>query len=113
MKTPSFLGKHTSPEDVQRRFLDTARAINGGIEFGSPANGAVNIRGYWLNTTTPGVADTEFIVTHNLNYVPTGIVVISVDKAAVVYASQKNLWTNTQIRLKCNMATVSLQGFVL
>jgi hypothetical protein len=113
MKVESFINKKPSEGILHRRFLDISRAINGSIEFGSPQNGPVNMQGFWLDTVTPGVADTEFIVNHNLQYIPTGIIVISVDKAAIVYASQKNLWTKTQIRLKCNVATVSLQGFVV
>lgn len=113
MKIESYIEKNTAPDKLHRRLLDISRSINGAIEFGSPQNGSVNIQGFWLDTVTPGIADTEFVVDHNLQYIPTGIIVISVDKAAVVYASQKNLWTKTQIRLKCDTATVSLQGFVV
>lgn len=113
MKIESYFDKGAAPEKVKKRFLDVSRAINGSIEFGSPANGSINIAGFWVNTVTPGVADTEFTVNHNLQYVPTGIIIVSVDKAAIIYSSRKNQWTTTQLFLKANQATVALIGFVI
>lgn len=107
-----------SPQVLKKRFEDTSRAINGGLEFGGPqqagpkGNGLKNIQGFWVDVTTPGVADTEFTVDHNLGYIPTGIIVFAVDKATVIYASRKNQWTAKQAFFKANLATVSLQGFV-
>lgn len=99
------------------------RAINGRLDFGSPqgqSKGTTgNIDGTWPGTlaggytiTTPGVANTEFIVTHNLGRIPVGYDVRSIDAAAHVYDSNKNLWTKTTMRLKCNTATVHLVLFV-
>ena len=112
MKIDSNIGHDAPPKVIQKRFLDISRVLNGSVEFGNPTLGLKNIQGYWLSVVTPGVADTEFIVTHNLGYIPTGIIVFRVDKAAIIYASQVNLWNATQIRLKCNVATVALIGFV-
>lgn len=109
-----------SPFKVDKRLGDISRAINGNIEFGvssmiSPSNpgGVVNIKGAWRTIVTPGVADTEFTLTHNLGQIPNGILVVSVDKAAIVYASRKTSWTGTQMFLKCNVASVTLTGFVI
>lgn len=113
MKIESFIVKNPPPQKLQKRMLDVSRAINGRIEFGSPSNGPVNIQGFWEDTITPGVADTEFTVNHNLGYIPTGMLVVAVDKAAIIYTSRKNQWTTTQAFFKCNQATVNLQGFVI
>jgi len=113
----SHFSKGAGPEVLKKRLEDTSRAINGGLEFGAPGqtgpgrNGLKNVLGFWVDVTTPG-ADVEFTVNHNLQYVPTGIIVFAVDKAAVIYASRKNQWTVTQAFFKANLATVSLQGFV-
>lgn len=112
MKIDSYIDHSAPPLVVKKRFIDISRALNGGVEFGSPSNGNINMRGFWVDTITPG-ADVEFTVDHNLGYIPIGIIVVSVDKAAIVYASRKNQWTETQLFLKCNVATVSLQGFVI
>lgn len=122
MRVQFYIKKDASQDVVQKRFHDVSRAINGGIEFGAPPhvppvlgeepNGLKNMQGFWVDITTPGAPDTEFTVDHNLQYVPTGILVFSVDKAAVIYASRKNQWTATQAFFKANLATVSLQAFV-
>lgn len=108
----SYMSKNAKPEVIQKRHIDTARAINGGIEFGSPPGGLKNILGYWLDTLTPG-ADIEFTVFHNLQFTPTGIIVVSVNKAAIIYASRKSQWNETQLFLKCNVASTALQGFII
>jgi hypothetical protein len=108
----SYITKNAKPEVIQKRHIDIARAINGGLEFGSPIGGLKNVLGFWVDIVTPG-ADVEFTVNHNLQYIPTGIIVFSVDKAAVIYASRKSQWTTTQAFYKANLASVSLTAFVL
>jgi hypothetical protein len=112
MQIDTFIKKDASKDEVQKRFHDISRAVNGGLEFGSPSVGLKNQQGYWLDVVTPNVADTEFTVNHNLQYVPTGIIVFSVDKAAIVYASRRAEWTTTQAFFKVNQASVSLVGFI-
>lgn len=102
---------------------DLARSLNGRIDFGSPQGQSKkvpgNIDGVWPGTltagymiTTPG-ANVEFTVTHNLGRIPVGYDVKSKDKAAHVYDSRKNLWTTTQMFLKCDVATVQIVLFVI
>jgi hypothetical protein len=99
------------------------RAINGRLDFGSPqgqSKGATgNLDGTWPGTlaggytiTTPGAANTQFTVTHNLGRIPVGYDVKSIDAAAHIYDSNKPAWTKTQIFLKCDQATVHLVLFV-
>lgn len=99
------------------------RSINGRLDFGSPQGQSIkqtgNIDGTWPGTlaagytiTTPGGANTEFTVTHNLGRVPTGYDVKSINAAAHIYDSRKNAWTTTQMFLKCDQASVSLVLFV-
>lgn len=83
------------------------------IEFGSPANGSLNIKGFWVSIITPGGANTEFTINHNLGYIPTGIHIISIDQPSIIYASRKVQWTTKQIFLKANVGSVNLQGFVI
>jgi len=101
---------------------DLARAVNGRIDFGSPqgqsAKAPGNIDGTWPGTlaggymiTTPG-ANVEFTVTHNLGRIPVGYDIKSRDKACSVYDSRKNLWTTTQMFLKCDVTTVQIVLFV-
>jgi hypothetical protein len=96
---------------VKRRIEDVARAINGQIEFGNPTSGPVNISGTWVKTQTPG-ANVEFTVKHNLGRMPNGMLVASLDQAAMIYASRLASWTTTQAFFKCSVASVNLVGFV-
>ena len=113
MKVRSFTPKDPDPHWNYKQHQDVARAINGNIEFGSPQDGPINMSGMWVNTITPGVANTEFTVTHNLGRIPNGILVASVDKAAIIYASRRTDWTRTQLFLKSDQATVALVGFII
>lgn len=95
--------------DILNRIL---AAINGGIQFGSPSSGALNVAGFWKTGTTPGVADQEFTITHNLGYIPSGFIQISVDQSATIYKGVST-WTTTQIFLKCHQTTVNYTLFIL
>ena len=108
---------------LQSMWNNLTKSINGGIYLGSPQEQSKgisgNIDGVWpgvLNAgytiTTPGVANTEFIVTHNLGRVPIGYDIRSIDAAAHIYDSRKNLWTTKVMFLKADQATVHLVLFV-
>jgi hypothetical protein len=119
MRIRSFIQDHTGWWNYKQH-QDVAQTLNGGVEFGGPnqvstdnPSGSINISGSWVDTTTPGVANTEFTVTHNLGRIPVGILVVSVDKAAIIYASRRADWTKTQLFLKSDQATVALVGFVI
>jgi hypothetical protein len=129
MKVPTIPEDlHLVKDESTRRFFNSmwtklVRSINGRIDFGSPqgqSKGAVgNIDGTWPGTlaggymiTTPGVANTQFTVTHNLGRIPVGYDVRSIDAAAHVYDSNKAGWTKTTMLLKCDVATVHLVLFV-
>lgn len=104
-----------SPQKGRPEWDEIQKVINGNLEFGSsqvPFNG--NLNGSWAGTpvTTPGGADTEFALTHNLNRVPEGWILVSIDKAGIVYKST-TAWTTTQIFLKCNVASATIKVYVI
>lgn len=81
---------------------DILRALTNNLNF------ADNFQAKVLGPiTTPGVADTEFTVQHNLGVVPIGYIP-NVSPAGVVYDSRRASWTDQQMFLKCNAATVTL-----
>lgn len=95
-----------------KKYTETiAGVLNGQVGFGNGTE-IDNMQGRWINTTSPGVADTDFTVDHNLGRVPVGFITISVDKAAVIYTGSI-AWTTTQMTLKVNAATVALRIFVI
>src|SRR5882672_12811472 len=90
-------------------YQDVAKALNGNISFGSPVDptvnssgvDSVNIQGKWVKVTSPVTPNTEFAVTHNLDYVPVGYDIKRQDKACSIYDGT-TAWTRTQIFLKCS-----------
>lgn len=62
--------------------------------------------------TTPGTANTEFTVVHNLGIKPT-YYIVNVDQNCVVYDSQRANWTESQMFLKCSAASAVIYLIVL
>lgn len=85
-----------------RRIVDV---LNGGIKITD------NFDAQILTITTAG-ADTEVVVAHTLKRIPQGYIVLSVDKAGVIYTSG-TAWTASNIYIKCNVATVSAKLLIL
>lgn len=77
------------------------KALSNGLNFSENFTG--NIRSF----TTHSTADTLFSVSHTLGLVPSYFLVISIEKAAIIYrdAQVTKPWTSTQIFLKCNVAS--------
>ena len=101
-----------NPIEIRARFGDLARVLNGGIEFGNPTTGPVNMQGTFAEGTTPGSADAEFTLQHNLGYVPTGFFQVSVDQNATLYSSRKAQWTTQELYLKCHLTGVNFTVFI-
>ena len=97
---------------LQNIWQQLARVLNANISFGNPTAGPDNMKGAWFDGTTPVGANTDFTVTHNLGYIPQGWLVIFQDKAASVYQGATT-WTDTQIFLRCNTASVHVRLFVI
>jgi flavoprotein len=100
-------------QSLQRIYQLVAKAINGNIEFGSPTAGPLNINGVWASLTTPGVANTDFTVTHNLGRTAVAYLVTTANAAVDVYTSPTaNGSPTTQIILRASAATVAITMFL-
>lgn len=101
-------------QKVQRVWQLMAIAVNGNIEFGNPTSGPVNIRGAWISVTTPGVANTDFTVTHNLGRPAAGYLIMTKDRAVDIYTSPTvNGSPNTQIILRATVASAVVTLFII
>jgi hypothetical protein len=112
-----IIGDGNNHEDV---LGDVYKALRGNISYGkqgfneaNPTLGIVtdNVDGNFGTTANSGTADTQFVVTHNLNRVPIGFHVVRQNKAGSFYDSGA-AWTTTQIFLKCNVANVAATFFI-
>ena len=64
-----------------------------------------------ISYTSNGTANAEDSAGHSLKRVPQGYLVISVDKAAVIYKGS-NAWTTDKIFLKSNTASTAVKLIV-
>ncbi len=96
-------------EDVLDRIH---KILNGGFCLGGFASdNTTNSPGNADNThvavMSPAAANTEFVVTHNLNRVPTMAVPGQNSNGGIVYGSGTP-WTKSQIFLKCTTSSCGL-----
>lgn len=88
------------------------KILNGGFVLGGFASdNATNSPGnadcVHASVVSPGVANTEFAVTHNLNRIPTMALPGQNSNGGVVYNSGTP-WTKSQIFLKCSSISCGL-----
>lgn len=64
-----------------------------------------------IEFTSDATPDAENTVAHDLGKVPTDIIVTGLDKAAVVYKGATP-WTNANVYLKVNVASVVVRAYI-
>lgn len=99
----------TSFDELLLRYLNDQEqnldsVLNGGLNFTD------NFEGKFVTYTTNATPDTEDTVDHPLKKIPTGFFVTDLDKAGIVYRSGTS--TETQLLLKCNVASMTVTVFV-
>ena len=92
-------------------------ALSGNLSFGDP-DGSIkqdNIIGTYADVADTGLANTEFSITHGLNLIPAGYILISSSISCNVYQQKATgtAWTSTQIFLKCDQAHAAVRLFIL
>lgn len=85
-------------------FLDTSNAMGDGRH-------SENLDGEFQVIADTGSADTEFNVTHGLNRVPVGFIVMKSSKGGVTY-NGSTTWTSTTIYLKNSSANNAITIWV-
>lgn len=96
---------------LRKYYEQMSRIINGQLGFGDGTN-ADNIDGVWITVVTPGAANTDFTVTHNLQRIPVGYLVMTKDRACDIYTGSVAS-TKTQLTLKATTTSAVLTIFVL
>jgi len=98
---------------LRKLWEQMARIVNGGLAFGDGINGIQdNIDGMWINVATPGAANTNFTVTHNLGRIPTGYIVMRKDATCDIYDGSVAA-TVTQLTLKSTATGVNVRLFIV
>lgn len=91
--------------------------LNGRVRFGpgTSGNNGENIAGKFLTITTNGTPNTESTFTHSMGSIPVGYIILGQDKAGSLYqlAATGTAWTSSAISLKCSVASVKFNLFLL
>jgi hypothetical protein len=95
---------------LRRIYERLARVVNGQISFGDGVN-ADNIDGVWASATTPGVANTDFVIAHNLGRVPVGYLPVRKSAATDIYTGTVAA-TTIQLTLKATGTNVDVTLFI-
>jgi len=88
-----------------------AKVVNGGISFGDGTT-ADNINGVFVDVTTPGSANTNFNITHNLGRLSVGYIMLGKAAAVDVYDGTGTN-TKTTTSLRATVANVAIRLFVI
>jgi len=98
---------------LRRLWEQLARVINGQLSFGDGVNGD-NIDGKWFTVVSPGVANTDFTITHNLQRDAVGYIIMAKDGACDVYTSPTvNTDPTHKIILRATTTGVTLTLFIV
>lgn len=89
-----------------------AKVVNMHISFGNPTSGSDNVDGVWASVVTPGVANTDFTITHNLGRVPVGYIPMTKSAACDIYTGSVAA-TTTQLTLRATAIGVTVPIFIL
>ena len=111
-KTQDYKSSFDRFQIVVKRYVERiANILNGQVWFGDGTN-LDNMRGRWINTTTPVAANTDFTVAHNLGRVPVGWLVFSQDKAGSIYLGTI-VADNNDITLKASASSMLVRLFIV
>lgn len=107
---------NTDIKNYDTDFNTVFMCLQGRVRFGpgTSGNAGENIQGTFLTIVTSG-ANTESTYMHNMGAIPVGYIVLGQDKAGSLYqlAATGTGWTTTTISLKCSVATVTFNLFLL
>ena len=93
-------------QEMLSAWFELAQAVNKGLKFSD------NFSADIIDVADTGLADAEFEVDHTLKRVPTGFLILNIDKAGFVYDSG-TAWDTEKIYLKCNVASCAIKVMVL
>ena len=113
-KVQRTLGQISTLQNLTRWNEHLADQIAGKISYGSTMGNTdqdQNLLIWKASGVTPGVANTDFTITHSLGSVPNTIVGQDTDNGGLLYRGSV-AWTKTTITLRCTTATANYKVIV-
>jgi hypothetical protein len=102
------LGDPRDPLNLTRHSERLALVLNGNVNFGSTMSNKdpdMNMDAFKATGTSPGAANTDFTLTHQLGRVPLTIVGQDTQDGSILYRSPATPWTKTTITLRSTGAS--------
>lgn len=98
----------SSVDRLQSQIENITDAINGGLTLrsGGALGRCGNFKAQLVEFTTPGVANTQFLVPHSLDEAPEGYIVVLQNKAGSIYTSNFGGWDGTSVYFKSDTASM-------
>lgn len=96
---------------VFRSWQLLTQVVNGQISFGDGSK-PDNINGVWSFVADTGLANVDFVVTHNLGRIPVGYLTMTSSIATDIYTGSVAS-TKTQLTLRSSSAHASLTLFII
>ena len=93
-----------------------SRVLAGNVSFGTVMNNSeagVNIQCWKAKGNTPGVAATDFTITHGLGRVPMTISAQDTNNGGLLYRSPATPWTKTTVTLRCTTASAAYNVVII
>ena len=122
MKLPRTQSNPITPKSQQWTTERMSAVLNGNVSYGHSTSNSdedINMDCWKATGTTPGTANTAFIVNHNLTRVPIGFHTIRVNVAGATLYDSGTAWTAATnvaqgtISLKCNQASVAFTIIII
>lgn len=103
-------------EAIRDLLVRWSEGLNGRVEFGRVVDQThgLNIEGEFLALTAHATPNTEFSVTHHLNRVPEGYLIVGRKAAGHLYDHYAGMtaWTSTTLYLKSDVASLETTIFL-
>lgn len=91
--------------------------LTGNLTFGDPDADIQqdNLNSWYVDIADTGLANTEFSVSHGLNLIPAGYILVSSSISCNVYQQKSTgtAWTKSAIFLKCDQAHAAIRLIIL
>jgi len=104
-------------KEIDKDLITLFNCLQGRVRFGPGTSGnrGENIAGQFLTITTNSTPDTETGFTHGLGSIPIGYLVLGQNKTGFLYQldGTGTKWNSNTIYLKCSVASVTFNLFLL
>jgi len=112
---PTCLGE-LNPKNLTRHSERLAKVLLSNVNYGTTMSNkdADNNMNCWkFEGTSPGAANTDFTLQHNLGRIPVTINAQDTTNGGLIYRSPVTAWTKTTVTFRCTTASANYKVIVI